>query len=266
MIIRTTVTKERLLKREIQKYFDTQLDSACNEKKIQNTVQLSKSAFAACEAETPVSHLEFLCQQSRYIQKRWWLLQAFLLATVNLFLSLSESTYHVRRSLGVAAPLFVILFLPELWKNRNANATEIECTTYFSLRLIYSARLTLFAVTDLLLITLFVISTAFTAQLTLWEILIQFFLPFNVSCCICFGSFYKSKYVSEACSILLCAVWTALWILVILNDAVYNTISAPLWAFMTALSFWGTGYSICRGQTKLQEFHQVYNGGKTIWN
>ena len=178
----------------------------------------------------------------------------------------SKSAYYVRRSLSVVAPLFVILILPELWKNRNANSTEIECTTFYSLRLIYATRMTLFAITDLLLITLFTISTAFTAQITLWEMMIHFFLPFNMSCCICFTSFYKSKYVSETCSILLCAVWTSLWILVILNDAVYNTISAPLWFFMILLSFLGAGWSISRGQTKPLEFHLINNGGKTIWN
>ena len=55
------------------------LDAECDERKIQETIAASKAAFLAGEAERTVSHLEFLYLQSRYIQKRWWLLQGLLL-------------------------------------------------------------------------------------------------------------------------------------------------------------------------------------------
>ena len=51
----------------------------CDETRILETIAASKAAFLAGEAERPVSRMEFLYLQSRYIQKRWWLLQGLLL-------------------------------------------------------------------------------------------------------------------------------------------------------------------------------------------
>ena len=131
-----------------------------------------------------------------------------------------EGALHIRRSLGIAAPLFVILILPELWKNRTYDAMEVEGTTFYTLRQVYAARLTLFAGVDLLLLTAFFIGASFFARVTVMELLIQFLLPFNVACCICFQTLYGGRNNSEAFSILLCSVWTGLWTLVVLNDAV----------------------------------------------
>ena len=92
-------------------------DIPIDESKLQKTIAVSKAAFLAGEAEQTVSHAEFLYQQSRYIKKHWWLIQGLLLLFVCLLLQQMEGDLHIRRSLGVAAPLFVILILPELWKN-----------------------------------------------------------------------------------------------------------------------------------------------------
>ena len=130
-------------------------DIPCDEAKIQDTIAVSKAAFLAGESEQMVSHAEFLYHQSKFIKKRWWFLQGLLLAFVCLFLCHMETDYLIRRALGLAGPLFVILILPELWKNRNFDAMEVECTTYYTIRSIYAARLTLFAGVDLLLLSAF---------------------------------------------------------------------------------------------------------------
>ena len=158
----------------------------CDEEKIAQTVLLSKEAFYRSEAAAPLSRFDFLVQQSRYIGKRWWLLQGLLLALVLLLLTASETPMYLQKCLGVAAPLFAVLALPELWKNRSNGAMEVECAAYYSLRQIYAARLTLFMGMDLLLISLFLLGVSCLGKLTLWEMLISFVLPFNVSCCICF--------------------------------------------------------------------------------
>ena len=67
------------------------LDAECDERKIQETIAASKAAFLAGEAERTVSHLEFLYLQSRYIQKRWWLLQGLLLTLACALLCGGES-------------------------------------------------------------------------------------------------------------------------------------------------------------------------------
>lgn len=237
-------------------------DVICHETQIQKTIEASKAAFAAGEAEGVLSQTEFLYQQSRYIKKRWWLLQGVLLVFVCLFLSLAETEYSVRRCLGLAGPLFVILILPELWKSRSCNAMEIECTTFFPLRQIYAARMTLFAGVDMVLLSVFFAGASILARITLWEMLVQFVLPFNVTCCICFRSLYSRRISSEALSLLLCCMWTGLWSLVVFNDAVYTAISVPVWAWMLAASGLYMGYTLCRGREKWQEILEV----KPLWS
>ena len=239
-----------------------QYDIPYDESKLEKTIAVSKAAFVVGESEQSVSHAEFLYQQSKYIKKVWWLIQALLLAALCLILHYSESDFYVRRSMGVAAPLFVILILPELWKNRTYDAMEVEGTTFYTLRQVYAARLTLFAGVDLLLLTAFFIGASFFARVTVMELLIQFLLPFNVACGICFQTLYGGRNNSEAFSILLCSVWTGLWTLVVLNDAVYNAISVPVWMFLLTISFVFMGFSLRKGQKTINRTWEV----QPSWN
>ncbi len=223
-------------------------DVPIDEAKLRRTIAASKAAFLEGEAERSLSGMEFLHQQSRYIKKRWWLLQAALLAFLCWALRSMESDFLVRRSLGTAAPLFVILILPELWKNRSSDSMEVEGSTLFTLRQIYAARLTLFAGVDIALVTAFFAGASFTARLPLWEMLIQFLLPVNVTCCICFRCLYSKRFGSEVLPVLLCTFWMGLWTLVILNSAVYDRISVPVWAGALSASFLYMGYTLCHGQ------------------
>ena len=107
-------------------------DVTCDESKIQKTISVSKEAFLSEESEQTVSHIEFLYQQSKFIKKRWWLMQGLLLAFVCFLLKNSETDFTVRRILGLTGSLFVILIYPEIWKNRSCDALEIECTTFYT--------------------------------------------------------------------------------------------------------------------------------------
>ena len=51
----------------------------------------------------------------------------------------------------MAETLFAILIIPELWKNRANCCMEVEGSTYYALRQIYSARILLFGLADILL-------------------------------------------------------------------------------------------------------------------
>ncbi len=237
------------------------LNIPCNEEKIARTVLLSKEAFYRSEAAAPLSRFDFLIQQSRYIGKRWWLFQGLFLALALLLLSASETPMYLQKCLGITAPLFAILTLPELWKNRSYGAMEVECTAYYSLRQIYAARLTLFMGVDFLMITLFLLGVSRLGQLTLWEMLISFLLPFNVSCCICFTCLYSRKF-SEVLSILLCMVWTLLWGLVVMTERVYTAISPLVWAGMLALSVLFLFYSMIRGQRNMRKLWET----KPLWS
>lgn len=237
-------------------------DISWDEEKLLQTIAISKAAFYESEAASSLSWPEFLMQQGRYIKKRWWMLQGALLVFLLYALQASESSYYTQRSLGVAAPLFVLLILPELWKNRNCGAMEVECTTFYSLRQIYAARMALFAGVDLLLLSLFFCGATFLARLTVWEMLVQFVLPLNVACCICFRCLYSRKTGSEVFSLLLCAVFTGLWVQVLLNDAVYDAVSVPLWSLMLAVSFGYLAYSILHGAKEWEHTWEV----KAVWN
>ena len=236
-------------------------DIPINENKVMETIAISKSSFLSGEAGQTVSPREFLFLQSKLIQKRWWFLQGLLLAFVCLFLCHMEADYLIRRALGLAGPLFVILILPELWKNRNFDAMEVECTTYYTIRSIYAARLTLFAVVDLILLSAFFAVASVVAQISLWEMLIQFVLPFNVTCCICFRTLYAKRIRSEALAMLLCILWTGVWAMLILSDAIYSMISVPVWIASLAASVLGMCYTICHGKEKWQQTLEV----KPLW-
>lgn len=231
------------------------------EEKVMETIAVSKSAFLSGESEHTLSAKEFLFVQSKLIQKRWWFLQGLLLAFVCLFLCHMETDYLIRRALGLAGPLFVIMILPELWKNRNFDAMEVECTTYYTIRSIYAARLTLFTGVDLLLLSAFFAAASIVARITLWEMLIQFILPFNVTCCICFRTLYAKRIRSEALAMLLCILWTGIWTMLIMSNAVYSVISVPIWIAALAASVLGMCCTLCQGKEKWQQTLEV----KPLW-
>ena len=236
-------------------------DIPINEDKMMETIVVSQSAFLSGESEKMTSPSEFLIIQSGLIQKRWWFLQGLLLTFVCLFLCHMETDYLIRRALGLTGPLFVILILPELWKNRNFDAMEVECTTYYTIRSIYAARLTLFAVVDLLLLSAFFTVASVVARISLWEMLIQFVLPFNVTCCICFRTLYAKRIRSEALAMLLCILWTGVWAMLIMSNSVYSAISVPMWIAALAASALGMCYALCQGKEKWQQTLEV----KPLW-
>lgn len=236
-------------------------DITIREEKVTETITASKAAFLSGESEQMVSPREFLFLQSKSIQKRWWVLQELLLMLVCIFLCQTETDYLIRRALGLTGPLFVILILPELWKNRNFEAMEVECTTYYTIRAIYAARLVIFAGVDLLLLSAFLASASVFAQITLWEILIQFVLPFNVTCAICFRTLYSKRIRSEALALLLCILWTALWSILVLNNSIYAFISIPVWIAALTASCLGIIYTLRQGCGKWNQTLEV----KPLW-
>ena len=159
-----------------------------DEDRIRQTVQASMESFLQSESEKILSYHSFLCIQFGLIRKRWWALQMEVLALVWAALMPAQDNPYIYRSLGLAATLFVILVIPELWKNRVNDCIEIEGSTYYTLRQIYSARILLFGLADILLITLFCCMAAVSLQISLTELLIQFIFPMTVTACICFES------------------------------------------------------------------------------
>lgn len=199
------------------------------EEAIQKTVQLSKAAFYAREQDRVMPYHEFLLTQFSVIQKRWWGFQFLILLLFWTSFRLSVKMESVQKSLGVTASLFIILVIPELWKNRNNHSMEIEAASYYSLRQIYAARMTLFGIVDVVLVTLFCGLASATLNLALSDLLTRFLFPMVVTACICFGILCSKHHFSEFAAIGMCMTWSVLWWLLTLNESVYRKITMPVW-------------------------------------
>lgn len=96
------------------------------EEKILETIQKSKEIVMEVQSENTMSYTEFLFSQFRLIRKRWWMLQAMLLVLVFLIMpSLKDTTYFMRM-LGVASVFFIVMIIPEFWRNKESNSCQIE--------------------------------------------------------------------------------------------------------------------------------------------
>ena len=142
----------------LRAYAKEQGKGTLDEEKLQAAIRTSKEAFWRSETERETTWLEFLYQQATYIRKRWWAAQGGVLLVMWLALYLSDSSRQVQRYMGIMTPLFVILILPELWKNRSSGSMEVEGAAFFPIQKIYAARLLLFAMADLLLVSVFLVS------------------------------------------------------------------------------------------------------------
>lgn len=198
-------------------------------------VSAAKREFYAGAREQTISYFDFLLLQLRTVQKRWWFIQAGLLFALWFLLLYPNSFVGTRRLVDAIAPLFTIAALPELWKNVSNDSTEVEGASYFSLRGIYSARLTLFAAVDLTLLSVFSALSLGTGRVLAGLLISELLLPFTVSCCICFSVLCSGRFRSEALAVALCMIYTVLWSGIVMREEVYIRISAPVWALLLLL-------------------------------
>lgn len=200
-----------------------------NEERLQETISKSKAALFSAERERILSYHEFLWMQLKVIRKRWWLLQILALAVLWAALTSMQDELYIRRSMGIVSCLFVIFIIPELWKNRSCGSMEIEVSSYYSLKQVYAARMLLFGIADTLLITVFFVTAAVRFPIGISEMVIQFLFPLCVTACICFGILCSRRSLNETMSVILCMVWSAVWLLIVVNERIYNIITVPVW-------------------------------------
>lgn len=233
------------LERELREYKDSiKIDP--NEQKIAETVRKSIEAYCLAEQERILTYWEFLWVQLRLIRKKWWVFQILSLILLWAVLPSVQVEQLEQRILGVVASLFIILIIPELWKNQTYQSMEIEATSYYSLRQIYAARMLLFGIVDIVLITVFCMSAVFTQDILFSQLLMQFIFPMTVTAAICFG-ILCSKYPSgETTAIMMCIAWSAIWLVVILNEKIYTAITFPLWLVFIGIAFAFLAHAIYR--------------------
>lgn len=199
------------------------------ESKLQETVIKSMDEFYNAEQYEKLSYREFLWVQLKLVQKRWWVLQFIVLCLTGITLVSSYDEGYIQRGMGIMAALFIILIIPEFWKNRTCKSIEVEDASYFSLRQIYSSRLVLFGGVDLLLLTMFCGITTIVFSYEIANLIIQFILPMLVTACICFGALCSKKGFGENIAIILSVLWSGIWTFVTMNEAIYTVISLPIW-------------------------------------
>lgn len=227
------------------------------ENKVEQTVVQSKKVFYEKSQERKSSYFEFLYQQAGYIQKRWWIFQMCILLVLWWVIHSAESNFYVERSMGVLAAVFVIMVIPELWKNRRFSSMEIEGAAFFSLQQIYTARMFLFAIVDVLLLSVFWGIVSFTVEMKVSEMLLQFFLPMVVTCCICFRTLCSRHWSSEYCAVALSILWVAVWALIILKDSIYTAISVPAWIGISCFAVIYLAYAVGRVLKSCGDYWEV---------
>ncbi len=227
------------------------------EEAIQRTVQLSKAAFYASEQDKVMSYHEFLLAQFGVIQKRWWGFQFLILLLFWISFRMSMEMEAVQKSLGVTASLFIILVIPELWKNRDSRSMEIEAASYYSLRQIYAARMTLFGIVDVVLVTLFCGLTSVTLNLAMSDLLTQFLFPMVVTACICFGVLCSKHHFSEFAAISMCMIWSVLWWLLTLNESAYRKITMPVWIGLLGIALFFLIFVVYRTLNSCNDYWEV---------
>lgn len=206
-----------------------------DEKKMAKTIQRSKEILYETEQKSVMPYRKFLWNQSRFIQKKWWVFQFFVLLVMWHTTKWSDSI-DMRKGMGIGAVLFVILVIPEFWKNRNCCSVEIEECTYYSLRQIYAARMILFSIADVLMFSAFCCIVSNMARISAAELMVHCLLPMSVTAGICFHVLCSKWYMNEAAAIGFCLLWSGIWTAIVSNKTIYDMISLPVWFALLGIS------------------------------
>lgn len=233
------------------------------EEKIQETIRKSKEAFLLAEQNRLLSLHEFIWIQFKLIRKIWWLLQFLLLLFLWFILLSVRDDRYIQRSMGIMASLFVILIIPEIWKNRICRSMEIESSAYYSLRQIYAARMLLFGLADTLLLTLFFGAALSLLHFNIMDLLIQFLFPMTVTACICFRTLCSRK-LNESGALLLCVLWSVTWLLIVLNENIYTLVAVPVWMLLLITAMTYLAMIIYQTITKSTNYWEVFADGTEI--
>jgi len=233
-----------------------------NKSHIEQTIELSKQAFYKGLESKQSTWPQFLMGQVRFIRKRWWVIQFLILILLWSVMYFGNSKSVLRREAAALIPLFGMMLMPELWKNVYNHSIEVENTSCFTMRQIYAARLTIFSLADLSLLTLFFLISMVTVRLTLLDMIIHFMIPLNVTSCICLGTLCWRRIRSEYAAVGLCIIWVGIWYRIINNEPLYHSISFAMWIGLMFLSFAGM---FLTGRYLLKTSQQ-YSEERLLWN
>ena len=187
-----------------------------------------------------------------------------ILAALWLILSLAENLTYIYRSMGIVSTIFIILIIPEIWKNRTNQSMEIESVAYYSLKQIYAARMLLFGIVDVGLVTAFCGITCISLSISLVDLLIQFLLPMTVTACICFGILCNRHLLNESIAVGMCILWSALWWFVLMDDRICGKIAVSVWILALGIAVFLLVFYIHQSiQQCTRVWEQSFDGSET---
>ena len=172
------------------------------------------------------SYFKFLYEQFKFIRKRWWALQGGSLLLLWMLLADYGEGANAERVLGALSVI----------------------SSYYSLCQICSARILMFAAVDLTMITIFFAVSFSTLQISAYRIVIDFLVPFNISCCICFRLLYSKWQELEYIAVFLSTACIFAWSMIVSTDFIYERISMTVWIGLLLLSFIYLIYCIWKSQ------------------
>ena len=143
------------------------------------------------------------------------MLQAALLIVTFFLMNYLDDSEYLMRTLGTSSVLFIVMIIPEFWRNKESDSLQIEAACLYSLRQIYSARVFLIGVADVFM------------RMQFMDILVQFLFPMVVAAGICFAML-NSSALNEAASMFGCFLWSVIWWMVTMNDFIYAKITFPV--------------------------------------
>ncbi len=173
---------------------------------------------------------------------------------MDFFLNDVADIYEMQRLMGAGACLFAIFLVPEIWKNRRNQAMKSKGQHIIPLRQVCMARILLFGFMDLLIVTAFAVSVAFTVNVSAQMFAVNFLVPFNVTGAICFRFLYCKRSESEYLAAAGCFLFMILWVFIISREEIYCKISGAAWCTVLVLSMVYLIYVIKRSQS----FTEIY--------
>lgn len=231
---------------------------------IDKTVLKASEIIDAKEKITRSGFIEFLAVQMRIMKKRWWILQGALLFFAGEWIAVPGDTDYTYRGLSILASLFVILVIPELWKNIEYRSIEIEECSLFNLRRVYAAKLIAFGAIDTILLTFFCIIASQMQDILFADMLKQFVFPVMISATICLLSFSSKRRCSEVTTMIVCGIANVIWMVTAMNETVYSKITPVIWGGLFGVCICLMVYSVRKVLQKRMECWEVQINGLSV--
>lgn len=106
--------------------------------------------------------------------------------------------------------------------------------------------------------------SVYTLQISAYRLIIDFLVPFNVSCCICFRLLYSRWNDMEYIAVFLSIACILIWTLIVSTDSIYQRISMPIWGSLLIISFGYLIFCVHKSQCNCEINWEVKSSGTAI--